>query len=220
MQDSAVITAWQQNANAWAKAIKQQAIASRVLVTNQAILNSIEKLNAKTLLDVGCGEGWLTLALQKQGVNAYGCDATEALLQQSLCPEKTLYLCRYENMAQKIPQTFDALVCNFSLIGKNDLTHVLTAGKTLLNSNGHLVIQTLHPALQLHNTYNDGWVCDHWQGLGGDFKGENPWYFRRLSTWLNTFHQHGYHLQHCNEPIHPKTQLPASIIFTLKLAGL
>jgi len=57
--DKKIIASWHQNAKAWIQAITNDEIASRTLITNQAIIDTILQTEPKTLLDIGCGEGWL-----------------------------------------------------------------------------------------------------------------------------------------------------------------
>ncbi|RFQ41343.1 class I SAM-dependent methyltransferase, partial [Pseudomonas sp. ATCC 13867] len=49
---------WQANADAWTRAVREQRIESRRLVTDAAILSAVAAGPARRLLDIGCGEGW------------------------------------------------------------------------------------------------------------------------------------------------------------------
>jgi len=55
--EKSILTCWQTNAAAWIKAVRQQEIESRRLVTDTAIIDAVLSLGPKHVLDVGCGEG-------------------------------------------------------------------------------------------------------------------------------------------------------------------
>lgn len=61
-----IIQSWNDNASLWTNAVRTQALESRRLVTNEAILNSIATCQGTRILDVGCGEGWLSRGLIKK----------------------------------------------------------------------------------------------------------------------------------------------------------
>ena len=63
--DRKIIDSWHRNAAPWSLAIREDQIESRTLVTNQAIVDAIVSRSARTLLDIGCGEGWLARAAWK-----------------------------------------------------------------------------------------------------------------------------------------------------------
>ncbi len=78
---AAVLTAWQDNALPWAKAVRDATIASRTLVTNRAILDAVCALRPVRVLDLGCGEGWLSWHLCRKGMDVVGVDAVASLIQ-------------------------------------------------------------------------------------------------------------------------------------------
>ena len=63
---------WNINAKPWIKAIDNNEIESRMLVTIIAIINTILEHKAQHLLDIGCGEGWLARELAVHGIRGIG----------------------------------------------------------------------------------------------------------------------------------------------------
>jgi len=63
----------------WTQAVRQGTIASRVLVTDAAIVQTVRAYHQAPLhapvIDLGCGEGWLARALAAQGLDVLGLDA-------------------------------------------------------------------------------------------------------------------------------------------------
>jgi 2-polyprenyl-3-methyl-5-hydroxy-6-metoxy-1,4-benzoquinol methylase len=66
--EAGILHSWHHNADAWARSVRDKLIESRRLVTDQAILGAILALRPRSVLDVGCGEGWLVHALAARGV--------------------------------------------------------------------------------------------------------------------------------------------------------
>ena len=67
---------WNANARAWTKAVREQLISSRRVVTDAAIVEVLVALQPRRVLDVGCGEGWLVRALNERGIEAFGVDGS------------------------------------------------------------------------------------------------------------------------------------------------
>ena len=67
-----IVESWTINALPWISAVREKKIESRRLVTDAAILDLVRSLSPKSVLDVGCGEGWLARALASYGIDAHG----------------------------------------------------------------------------------------------------------------------------------------------------
>ena len=81
LSDSKIIDSWQHNASPWTKAVRDGEIASRRLVTDQAIVNAVLACEPDTVIDLGCGEGWLALLLQQHGIDVTAVDVVSALVR-------------------------------------------------------------------------------------------------------------------------------------------
>ena len=229
LNDKSVIDSWNQNASAWINTIENDEIASRKLVTNKAIIDAVTSYSPANILDIGCGEGWLTRELTIKGVKAWGVDGVDKLIEKAqLMNCGNFLVASYEDIvnSNKIPATplfqgglfseksFDAAVCNFSLLGKETVDNLINSIPGLLKNKKLLFIQTLHPVMGCGDLpYIDGWRKELWNGFNSEFKKPAPWYFRKLETWINLLKSAGFFILECQEPINPITQKPASIIF-------
>ena len=217
LNDESVIDSWNQNASAWITTIENEEIASRKLVTNKAILDAVTSYSPANILDIGCGEGWLTRELTIKGVEAWGVDGVDKLIEKAQLMNCGRFLvASYEDIvnSNKIDIQFDAAVCNFSLLGKETVDNLINSIPDLLKNKKLLFIQTLHPAIGCgESPYIDGWREELWNGFNSEFKKPAPWYFRKLETWINLLKSAGFSILECQEPINPITQKPASIIF-------
>jgi 2-polyprenyl-3-methyl-5-hydroxy-6-metoxy-1,4-benzoquinol methylase len=214
--DARVLDAWNKNARPWTNAIREEKIASRRLVTNQAIVDTVLRRAPATALDIGCGEGWLARALSDEGIAVTGVDAVAELIQQaSRSGGGEFHVMSYEDIAAgRLEATFDAVIANFSLIGKESVEKMLARVPALLNEDGALIIQTLHPvAASGDQPYEDGWRQGSWAGIDGDFSDPAPWYFRTMDGWIELIADSGFEFPEVVEPLHPETGAPASVIF-------
>lgn len=221
--DQSVLEAWHANAAPWTEAVRGRKIASRKLVTDTAIVTAVMQRQPRSVLDIGCGEGWLARELVRLGVDCLGIDAVPALVDSARSAGGRFQCLSYEQLADgALTATFDVAVCNFSLIGDAATEAVVASTSRLLNRDGALVIQTLHPVLACGDApYVDGWREGSWAGIGGDFGATAPWYFRTLQSWLVLFARCGFDVRQMIEPLHPETGKPASVIFvcTIHAAG-
>ncbi|MBV1950845.1 MAG: class I SAM-dependent methyltransferase [Cycloclasticus sp.] len=78
--DEDIVGSWLDNAKPWVTAVRQNEIESRVLITNKAITDAILQKSPNTVLDIGCGEGWLARELNKTGINVLGIDVIPELV--------------------------------------------------------------------------------------------------------------------------------------------
>ncbi len=219
-----IITSWRRNARPWVVALQRGAIASRVAVTNQAIVSAIAALTPQRVLDVGCGEGWLLRELAALDIAAEGVDAVAELVEAARqMGSMNCHCLSYAQLAEhRWPEPFDLAVCNFSLLGEA-VAGPLSDLATLIRPTGRILVQTLHPCAYLHSgKYQGGWLAGSWQGLPEDvrkrFAEAPPWYFRRLSDWLSVFAEAGLIVSRIEEPAAEPGGEPLSIIFELRVS--
>ncbi|VAW56003.1 hypothetical protein MNBD_GAMMA07-1107 [hydrothermal vent metagenome] len=214
--DKKIINSWKTNAAPWISAIRKNEIKSRLLVTNNAIVEAVINSQAKTALDVGCGEGWLTRELQNLNISTLGVDAIPELINSALEQNNGRFkVMTYENISHTtLNEKFDAVVCNFSLLGDESVSGLFEQIPLLLSEGGSFIIQTIHPILGCGDgEYIDGWREGSWRGFNNDFSDPAPWYFRTLDTWKVLFHENGFVLDELIAPVNEKTGVVASVIF-------
>ncbi|TAL84812.1 MAG: methyltransferase domain-containing protein [Rhodanobacter sp.] len=223
-REQAILDAWRDNAQPWLRAVRGQAIASRVRVTDHAMLAAVRAQHPCTVIDLGCGEGWLVRALAREGIDGLGVDAVAALVQaaEGEGHGRFLTLDYAAVAAGALTSRFDVVACNFSLLGGESVDAVLRAIPGLLMPGGALVVQTLHPLAGAGSSpgsaYCDGWREGSWDGCGEGFGPAAPWYFRTLSGWIACLVAAGLQLVQLMEPTDPHSRRPASMILVAKAA--
>jgi len=212
--EDALLDSWQHNAQAWIDAVRSGSIESRRQVTDQAILLAILGRQPERVLDLGCGEGWLLRALGDRGVEAVGVDGERALVDAARAAGSAeVHLASYAKLAAGqacVGKDYDLICANFALL-QQDIIPLLTAMNALLVPGGALVIQTLHPWGMADGDYQDGWREESFAGFAGDWQ-VMPWYFRTLASWLNALDMAGLRLVGLQEPQHPQSALPQSLL--------
>jgi 2-polyprenyl-3-methyl-5-hydroxy-6-metoxy-1,4-benzoquinol methylase len=208
---------WEKNAHPWNHAIQAHLIESRK-TTNPAIIEEILKQSATSVLDLGCGEGWIASQLLSLGIKYTGLDFSNALvnLAKHSHPEGTFEAVGYEEIIEgrwKNPLAFDVAVFNFSLFDEN-VSPLLTKVASFIQSHGSILIQTLHPRATL-DPYEDGWRTEDFKTFPVPFEGTMRWYGRTFESWEKTFSESGLRLLKTIEPQHPETKKALSVIFSL-----
>ena len=212
--ESALLQSWHHNARSWIEAIRTGTLESRLKVTNQAIILAVLGRQPERVLDLGCGEGWLLRALTERGIEAVGVDGDATLVEAARAAGSSrVYLASYEELAQAkvdIGSDYNVICANFALLHQ-DIVPLLAAMNALLAPGGTLVIQTLHPWVMAADDYQDGWREETFTGFKGQWQ-PMPWYLRTLSSWLNALDMAGFRLAGLQEPQHPQSAMPQSLL--------
>jgi 2-polyprenyl-3-methyl-5-hydroxy-6-metoxy-1,4-benzoquinol methylase len=216
----AILASWQENAQNWIATIDNNEIESRSTVTNDAIISAVLNYRPKKILDLGCGEGWLSRSLRRNGLEVYGADGVKELVDTAIAKDGSFYFqCSYEEVIagkHQLPLYFDAVVINFALLDKDTSEKLIQYLPALLKRMGLLFIQTLHPLTADFTDYKSGWKEGSWTGMKRSFVQPYRWYFRTTQDWVKLFVKSGFFIKEMREPTHPETGKPVSIIFVLE----
>lgn len=208
---------WIANAGAWEEVVRGDLIESRRTVTNAAIVDTILERPQGTVLDLGCGEGWLSRVLANRGLRVLGVDASAPLIESAAnLGGATFRVIDYDdiiNDASILGDSFDSIVANFSLLDDR-VGPLLRALHAVLARDGRLIVQTVHPMIARGDgPYVDGWRTETFRDMPGQWREPMPWYFRTVGSWVRLFVDNGYRILDLREPTSPERQQPASILF-------
>ena len=179
-------------------------------------MRAVLSVSPATVLDLGCGEGWLARALSGKGVKVTGTDVVPELIDRArqLGGGDFRVLSYEEITAGALTGRFDVVVANFALIGAQAVDALIASVPRLLTPGGRLIVQTLHPVVACgDHPYEDGWRPGSWAGFGEEFTDPAPWYFRTMERWEAMLAESGLRLEQRLEPVNPATGKPASVIF-------
>ena len=151
LMEEQILASWVVNASTWTRAVRRGEILSRVRVTNGAILEAITDCAPATLLDLGCGEGWLSHHCARQGIAVLGTDVVAELttVAADAAPDGARFrtLSHQQIGAGILKERFDVVVANFSLLGDGSLDELFAALPALLETSGSYLVQTQNPRL-------------------------------------------------------------------------
>ncbi|HEV2734103.1 MAG TPA: class I SAM-dependent methyltransferase [Longimicrobiaceae bacterium] len=217
--EEALRASWDGNAAAWTEAVRGGGIPSRRAGTDAAIVEAVARVPGRRVLDVGCGEGWLARALAARGREVVGVDGSAGLVERAReAGGGTFRVLGYDPIEadpRLLGGPFDAVVCNFALLGER-VAPLLRALSTALAPEGRLLVQTVHPFTACGDApYRDGWRTEDFAGFACPFPAAMPWRFRTVGSWLAEVREAGLELTEMEEPLHPETGRPLSLILVL-----
>lgn len=213
-----LLSLWHENAAPWTQAVRDRSIESRRVATDQAVVDAVLATGARRVLDVGCGEGWLTRALSAHGLDVLGVDAVAPLVERARqagdAGAGRFEVCSFAGlMDSPLVQGFDTWVCNFSLFHPDDGHALAAAAARHLNPGGALVIQTLHANATTHGAGSpDAWQPGNWGSCGSQFGEPIPWFFRSQDAWTALLEGLGFTGVAWQEPRHPQTGQALSML--------
>jgi len=155
---------------------------------HEVLWDSLGNLHESTVLDVGCGHGWLSGKMHQAGATVYGIDGAAKLLEfaRRNFPETTF--CQHD-LSQGLPKLniqFDRIVANMVLMDLPKLDALLRDVRTnLRDTESRFVFTMTHPCFfkQLAHQDEDGQMYCKVTG-----------YLQTQTRWIENFggHRH-YH---------------------------
>lgn len=220
--DERIVASWTDNAEAWTQVVRDGLIPSRQAGTDAAIVLACLEAGVGPVLDVGCGEGWLVRELGLRGLHATGVDVSPPLIANaSTMGGGSFAVATYAALASDptiAAGPWGTIVCNFALLG--DPVHpLLSALRTRLAPGGTLLVQTVHSwSARGDGPYRSEWRTESFDAFAVAFPSPMPWYYRTLSGWLTEIATAGLRVVRLDEPVHPVTGSPLSLLFRCERA--
>jgi 2-polyprenyl-3-methyl-5-hydroxy-6-metoxy-1,4-benzoquinol methylase len=141
---------WDLNASFWVRIMREQRDRYRNELTDPAMLHAIGQPDGLAALDAGCGEGYFSRILARNGATVVGIDSSAKLIKAA----------RAQSLADELPVSFDVgsvdelpyadgafdlVVCNHLLNDLYDPSKAISEFARVLCRSGRLVILMLHP---------------------------------------------------------------------------
>ena len=140
---------WERNAGFWIRIIRERLDPFRTELTDGAVLRAVGPCRGQTLLDAGCGEGYLSRLLARRGARVVGVDRSRALIRSAAEHAPRTGTARFvlaDIRALPLPSgRFDGVVCNHSLNEMRDPRPALSEFARVLQPAGKLIVLMLHP---------------------------------------------------------------------------
>jgi len=118
-------------------------------VLSEAIIQRIPPDPALTVLDAGCGPGWLSGDLKKFFTNLYGCDSSQDFINSARVnfPKTNFLVASLESQLPYEPGSFDVVILNMVAPDLRDLEKCFTNLNTILKTSGKLIVTIPNPEL-------------------------------------------------------------------------
>jgi SAM-dependent methyltransferase len=194
--------------------------SGRDLSFSYVLVPCIKKLsknaNLQSVIDIGCGAGFLTNELANVSHKVTGIDISKESI--ALATEKhrdvsnlEFFECSVEAFAKRSPGLFTTAVANMSLMTVIDLESTLSAVKQLLQPSGSLIFTITHPCFwPIYSRYGS----EEWFHYSEEIAIEAPFKIslepsnfitthvhRPLEFYLNTLLDTGFAVKALTEPV-------------------
>lgn len=168
-------------------------------------------LKGRRVLDLGCGDGWLSSLIDKAGAQVIGIDGSARLL--ALAQERYPQLTYVQwDLAQGLPEQlerFDCVVSTMVLMDIPDLTLLMRDLRSALTEDGRLIFVILHPCFYGYKRHYDPTSGDWYRKVTNyydpqtwrveSFGGHNH-YHRNLTYYTELLRINGFAITRLFEP--------------------
>ncbi len=168
-------TSWGHVANWYHEHVSESDDTYHEKVIKPNLLRVLGEVKGKRVLDVACGQGFFSRALNDAGAQVTGADIAPELIAiaKKLGPASIRYLIAPATRMPLPDESFDAAVCVLALQNIKDLSGTLAQVAHLLKKGGAFVIVLNHPAFRIPR--NSQWGFDPDAAVQ----------FRRVDTYLS-----------------------------------
>ncbi|MEO1066277.1 MAG: class I SAM-dependent methyltransferase [Pseudomonadota bacterium] len=164
--------------------------ASFVPAYGAPLLDILKPQAGERILDLGCGDGVLTVKLVEAGADVVGVDASQDMLNKAV--ERGLTVHHMDGQALTFESEFDAVFTNAALHWMKDPDAVVQGVKRALKPGGRFVgefgghtnVAALVTALLA--------ALDK---IGIDGRTKNPWYFPTPAAYQKRLEAHGFEVE-------------------------
>jgi ubiquinone/menaquinone biosynthesis C-methylase UbiE len=135
---------------------KDDTYHTKVILPNLLRMAGVKK--GAPVLDLGCGEGFFTRALSKEGAQATGVDIAKELVMRARAQGGAEYMVAPSNkLSFAKDKAFDLVVCVLALQNIEDLQGTLKEVRRVLAPHGRFICVLNHPAFRVLKRSSWGW---------------------------------------------------------------
>jgi ubiquinone/menaquinone biosynthesis C-methylase UbiE len=209
---------WDRNARDWQIQVGDTGDSNRMMNSDPVLWSFAGEVSGLTVLDAGCGTGYLTKLLADRGAKVIGVDLSERMIEVARAQSPGIDF-RVDSCSElsTIPDSaFDLLVSNYVLMDTPDLDGTLRAFHRVLKPGGAAVLVFSHPCFPqgagVVGISEDGdgvtyaWSFPYftrrkcidppWSHFTTDF----IWFHRPLSDYWRAFKSAGFTIEEFDEP--------------------
>ncbi len=157
---------WAEAAEAWAEFVRTGKDLSRDCFNNPATFGMLGDIRGKTLLDLGCGEGYNTRLLANRGARVTGVDFSCEMIGLATKEEEreplgiVYHNLDAANLKGVSDSTFDIVTCLMVYMDFEDIEGVTREVARVLKPRGFVIISMPHPCFEM--SWQDGKKVAGW----------------------------------------------------------
>lgn len=227
--EAEVANHWDKNADLWADHVARGWDLYHEYLNNPSFLKLVGDLKGKKVLDAGCGEGYNTRILARQGAHVTGIDISRKMLAHARAAEKkgplgiTYEAASFTDLSMFPQATFDAAVSFMAMMDSPDYAKGVREIHRVLKPGGDFFFNISHPCfmtlgfewirnrrgnpvkvVQSHYFSKEHYV-ERWKFSGVENKDTVPpfaipYFGRTLSDYVNPLADAGFILKKIQEP--------------------
>lgn len=240
-----VRTSWDSKAKDWRRQVGENGDWNRRLNSDPILFELLGSVRHRSLLDAGCGTGYLTNKLDRLGADVVGVDLSPEMIRtaQHDYPDLEFRVDDCSTLASIPEGEMDAVVSNYVLMDTPDLGGAVRSIYRVLRPGGIAVVVFSHPCfpqtsarVQTGEMISYDWKHSYYEasrqqdGPWKHFKTDFIWYHRPLEEYWREFREAGFRVEDLREPritpdqyhlapnmqsLHTYQERPLSIAFKL-----
>ena len=158
-------------------------------------------IQGKIILDLGCGQGWMTKKLADQGAKVIGIDGADALISRarSLYPDQSFYVADLANGLPELATEFDIVISHMVVMDIPEIDMLFNSIAQVLKPQGKFLFTLPHPCFFQQKSHQDD--CGQWFKKVTGYLNPKTWridsfgghnhYHRTISGYINSLSEAG-----------------------------
>ncbi len=207
---------WDRVAHDWDTQVGDDGDSNRILNSDPVLWEFAGEVEGLTVLDAGCGTGYLSRKLHERGAYVIGIDFSERMCEIARAKASGIDF-RVDSccdLATVDDGSVDMVIANYVLMDTPDLDGAMRAFNRVLRVGGVTIVVFSHPCFPQGRAIastGDGGIEYHWEfpyferqkcidPPWGHFTSEFIWFHRPLSDYWKAFKRAGFDVVDFEEP--------------------
>ncbi len=204
------LKSWDEGSASYLATTSDIADPYKKFIDTPSFISLLGNIDGKTILDIGCGDGYFCAELAKHGAQVTGLDGSENMLSVARKRYPEIKFLHGDLMTQEIElgERADIATSKMMLMNVASVKKVAEKVKAVLKDNGIFAVDIVHPfrpilknAVNNVSNYQSGF--NYFQQTKGSikFSGKDfAYYYRPLNIYLNEILSAGFCLKMIEEP--------------------